>query len=110
MTDYKCYGNIYVIATILALSKKLCFFKTKDWQGNIDYARRYRGRLKEEFWYYKRQLSDYNSFLLSRALAGSLNTVDKIEMLCDFQNIFQPKEFQGNNNNEFNCYLAKDKF
>ena len=40
MTNYKCYGNIYVIAIILAPLKKLCFFKTKDWQGDIVTGRR----------------------------------------------------------------------
>ena len=109
ITDYECYGDIYAIAMILVFSKKLCFFKTKDWQGNIDYARRYCGRLKEEFWYYKRQFSDYNSSLSPRTLAGSLNTVNKIEMFCDSQNTLQPKESQGNNNNKLDRYFAKDK-
>ena len=36
MTDHECYGDIYAIATILAPSKKLRFFKTKDWQGDVD--------------------------------------------------------------------------
>ena len=109
MTDYECYGDIYAIATILAPSKKLRFFKTKDWQGDIDYARRYCGRLEEEFWCYKRQLSDYNSPLSPRALADSLNTVDEIEMFCDSQNTLQPEEPQENNNDELDRYLAKDK-
>jgi ribosomal protein S15P/S13E len=109
MTDYKCYGDIYAIIMILAPSKKLCFFKTKDCQGDIDYARQYCGRLEEEFWRYKRQLSDNNSSPLPRASAGLLNTVDEIEMLCDSQNILQPEEPQGNNDDKLDRYLAKGK-
>lgn len=109
MTDHECYSDIYAIATILAPSKKLRFFKTKDWQSDVDYAGRYRGRLEEEFWRYKRRLSDNNSPLSLRALAGSLNTVDEIEMLCDSQNALQPEEPQGNNDDELNRYLAKGK-
>lgn len=98
---------IYAIAMILAPSKKLRFFKTRDWQGDVDYARRYRGRLEEEFWRYKRRLSDNDNLLSPRALAGSLNTVDEIEMHCDSQNTHQPEEPQGNNDDELDRYLAK---
>ena len=109
MTDYECYGDIYAIATILAPSKKLRFFKTKDWQGDVDYTRRYRGRLEEEFWRYKGRLPDSNGPLSPGALAGSVNAVDEIEMLCDSQNTLQPEEPQGNNDDELDRYLAKGK-
>ena len=74
MTDNKCYNDIYAITTILTPSTKLRLFKTKDWQGDIHYARRYRGQLEKEFWHCRRRLSDNNGPLLPGVLAGSLNT------------------------------------
>lgn len=57
-TEVGRYGELYVygMATILAPSKKLRFFTTKNWQGH-DYARQYRKCLEEEFKRYQRRLS-----------------------------------------------------
>lgn len=47
-TDTERFGDIYAMATILAPSKKLRFFTTKDWQGH-DYVTQYRECLEKEF-------------------------------------------------------------
>ncbi|KAG0160238.1 hypothetical protein PDIDSM_7765 [Penicillium digitatum] len=40
-TEYEPYGDIYALATIFSPSKKLRYFSSTDWQGDIDYANRY---------------------------------------------------------------------
>lgn len=52
-TDYESYGDIYALATILCLLKKLRYFVSSDWQGDIDYINHYHGVLKREFQRYK---------------------------------------------------------
>jgi hypothetical protein len=37
-TDYEPYGDIYALAMILCPSKKLRYFASTDWQGEIDYV------------------------------------------------------------------------
>jgi hypothetical protein len=48
-TDYESYGDIYALATILCPSKKLRYFASIDWQGEIDYVKYYHGVLSESF-------------------------------------------------------------
>ncbi|KAG0160746.1 hypothetical protein PDIDSM_8276 [Penicillium digitatum] len=40
-TEYEPYGDIYALATIFSPSKKLRYFSSTDWQGDVDYANRY---------------------------------------------------------------------
>ncbi|KAG0154680.1 hypothetical protein PDIDSM_248 [Penicillium digitatum] len=46
-TEYEPYGDIYALATIFSPSKKLRYFSSTDWQGDIDYANRYQEVLSE---------------------------------------------------------------
>lgn len=58
-TDHEAYGDIYAIATILSPSKKLQFFRSKDWRGgDVDFAKQYREVLEKEFKRYQQQVSD----------------------------------------------------
>lgn len=52
-TDYESYSDIYTLATILCPSKKLRYFASSDWQGDIDYINHYHRVLKREFQRYK---------------------------------------------------------
>jgi hypothetical protein len=48
-TDYKIYGEIYILAIILYPLKKLYYFALIDWQGNIDYMACHHDILEQEF-------------------------------------------------------------
>jgi hypothetical protein len=58
-TDHEAYGDIYAIATILSPSKKLQFFRSKDWRGeDVDFAKHYRKVLEKEFKRYQQQVPE----------------------------------------------------
>ncbi|KAJ9482098.1 hypothetical protein VN97_g11345 [Penicillium thymicola] len=56
-TDYEPYGDIYALATIFSPSKKLRYFASTDWQGNIDYVNHYQEVLNREFDRYRKMLT-----------------------------------------------------
>jgi hypothetical protein len=58
-TDHEAYGDIYAIATILSPSKKLQFFRSKDWRGqDVDFAKKYQEVLEREFKRYQQEASE----------------------------------------------------
>lgn len=81
-TDSEAYGDIYAIATILAPSKKLRFFTTKNWQCH-DYVTQYRECLERKFRLYKHRLSKENAPAAVEASEAPLEFDNSIEMLVD---------------------------
>lgn len=108
-TDDEAHGDIYAIATILAPSKKLRFFTTRDWRGEIDYVQRYRDCLEKKFWRYKQRFSESNGPIVSKGLIDPLGADDSIEMLVDSQISVQPDEIV-DDDDELARYLAKGMF
>lgn len=104
-TDSEAYDDIYAIATILAPSKKLRFFTTKDWQGH-DYVTQYRECLEREFRLYKHRLSKENTPAAVEASEAPLEFDNSIEMLVDSQTHLQTGVDQ-DNDDELAKYLAK---
>lgn len=90
-TDYETYGDIYALATILCPSKKLRYFTSTDWQGNIDYVARYRDVLEREFRRYKERLQKEADPVLSKnPLEEFLDDNCDLDAACASQN--QPYE------------------
>ncbi|KAJ5117352.1 hypothetical protein N7448_010984 [Penicillium atrosanguineum] len=106
-TDDEAYGDMYAIATILAPSKKLRFFTTRDWRGEIDYVQRYRDCLEKEFWRYKQRFAESNVPTASKGLIDPLGADDSIEMLVDSQVSLQQDETL-DDDDELARYLAKE--
>lgn len=104
-TDSEAYGDIYAIATILAPSKKLKFFTTKDWQGH-DYVKQYQECIEREFRLYKHRLSKENASVTAEASEAPLEFDNPIEMLVDSQTHLQIEGDQ-DNDDELARYLAK---
>ena len=103
-TDAERFGEIYAMATILAPSKKLRFFTTKDWQGH-DYVTQYRECLEKEFKQYKQQLDERKTPATVQASTSPIEIYDSIEILIDSQNTLQP---EGDlEDDELARYLAK---
>ncbi|KAJ5764738.1 hypothetical protein N7520_004297 [Penicillium odoratum] len=73
-TDYESYGDVYALATILCPSKKLRYFASSDWQGEINYVDHYHGVLKREFDRYKETLHhDSNNTVLQDTTKEALD-------------------------------------
>jgi hypothetical protein len=109
-TDHEFYGDVYGIATILAPSKKLRFFNSEDWKGNINNGARYRDCLEKEFWRYKRRVSDQAKQSSSTTQEDLHSTIDEIEMLCDSQTSLQPGGvLTEEEDDELARYIAKGK-
>lgn len=106
-TDDESYGDIYALATILCPSKKLRYFASIDWQGEIDYVKHYHEVLKREFHQYKEMLR-YNSdtMVLQDATREILDDDDcDLDAACASQN--QPRdELSKPQDDEIARYLA----
>lgn len=88
-TDKEAYGDIYAIATILSPSKKLRYFTTKDWQGEVDYAKQYRKVLEKEFTRYQQQLIDTTEPATVEVSSCPANGFSEIDMINDSQPALQ---------------------
>ena len=77
--DIERFGEIYAMATILALSKKLRFFTTKDQQGH-DYVTQYQECLEKEF---KQRLNKRKALATVQASTSPIEIYDLIKMLID---------------------------
>ncbi|CAP79339.1 Pc17g00520 [Penicillium rubens Wisconsin 54-1255] len=104
-TEVERYGGFYGMATILAPSKKLRFFTTKDWQGH-DYAKQYRKCLEEGLKRYKQELSKENTPVTVGALTDSPGLNNVIETLLDPQTSLLP-ESDEDDDDEIARYLAR---
>jgi hypothetical protein len=104
-TEVERYGEFYGMATILAPSKKLRFFTTKNWQGH-DYARQYRKCLEEEFKRCKRRLSKEKAPTSIESLTDSPGLNNVIETLLDYQTSLLP-ESNEDDDDEVARYLTK---
>jgi hypothetical protein len=104
-TDTEAYGNIYAIATILSPSKKLQYFGSKDWKGEIDYQAQYRKVLEKEFERYQQQLSgpiEIPTVDIMLAPTSDFNDLDMIgESQATIQSIVDQED------DEITRYLAK---
>jgi hypothetical protein len=107
-TDYESYGDIYALATILCPSKKLRYFASSDWQGDIDYINHYHGVLKREFQRYKEILhrdSD-NTVLQDTTREAPDDEYGDLDAACASQN--QPQdELSKPEDDEIARYLAR---
>lgn len=104
-TDKEAYGDIYAIATILSPSKKLRYFTTKDWQGEVDYAKQYREVLEKEFTRYQQQLIDTTEPATVEVSLCPTNGFSEIDMINDSQPALQTEADQ--EDDEITRYLAK---
>jgi ribosomal protein S15P/S13E len=104
-TDKEAYGDIYAIATILSPSKKLRYFTTKDWQGEVDYAKQYREVLEKEFTRYQQQLIDTTEPATVEVSSCPANGFGEIDMINDSQPALQTEADQ--EDDEITRYLAK---
>ncbi|KAI2734874.1 hypothetical protein DTO013E5_9593 [Penicillium roqueforti] len=108
-TEYEPYGDIYALATIFSPSKKVRYFSSTDWQGDIDYVNRYQEVLNREFDRYRKMLT-YNANDLA-ALETSGVAIDEnddcdLDAACASQN--QPlEELAKPDDNEIARYLAR---
>ncbi|KAG0160344.1 hypothetical protein PDIDSM_7871 [Penicillium digitatum] len=103
------YGDIYALATIFSPSKKLRYFSSTDWQGDIDYANRYQEVLSREFDRYRKMLThDTNdpAVLETSGVAIDENDDCDLDAACASQN--QPlEELTKPDDDEIARYLAR---
>ncbi|KAG0159953.1 hypothetical protein PDIDSM_7480 [Penicillium digitatum] len=108
-TEYEPYGDIYALATIFSPSKKLRYFSSTDWQGDIDYANRYQEVLSREFDRYRKMLThDTNdpAVLETSGVAIDENDDCDLDAACASQN--QPlEELTKPDDDEIARYLAR---
>lgn len=108
-TEYEPYGDIYALATIFSPSKKLRYFSSTDWQGDIDYANRYQEVLSREFDRYRKMLThDTNdpAALETSGVAIDENDDCDLDAACASQN--QPlEELTKPDDDEIARYLAR---
>ena len=107
-SDHESYGNIYALATILCQSKKLRYFASADWQGEIDYAKHYHGVLKQEFQRYKEMIHyDPDTVVLPDTTGEALDNNDcDLDAACASHN--QPQdELSKPEGDEIARYLAQ---
>lgn len=108
-TDYEPYGDIYALATIFSPSKKLRYFSSTDWQGDIDYVNRYQEVLSREFDRYRKMLTyDTNdpAALETSGVAIDENDDCDLDAACASQN--QPlEELAKPDDDEIARYLAR---
>ncbi|KAG0158347.1 hypothetical protein PDIDSM_5860 [Penicillium digitatum] len=108
-TEYEPYGDIYALATIFSPSKKLRYFSSTDWQGDIDYANRYQEVLSREFDRYRKMLThDTNdpAALETSGVAIDENDDCDLDAACASQN--QPlEELTKPDDDEIAQYLAR---
>ncbi|KAJ5267276.1 hypothetical protein N7478_010084 [Penicillium angulare] len=107
-TDYEPYGDIYAFATILCPSKKLRYFSSSDWQGDIDYVKHYHEVLKQEFDRYKARLYEgLESTALEDPSGESADDSDyDLDAICASQNQI-PEETILPQDDEIARYLAR---
>lgn len=104
-TDKEAYGDIYAIATILSPSKKLRYFTTKDWQGGVDYVKKYRQSLERKFERYQQQVSETIEPATVQASTGPTSDDEELEMMIDSQTPLQTEVDQ--EDDEITRYLSK---
>ncbi|KAG0155346.1 hypothetical protein PDIDSM_921 [Penicillium digitatum] len=108
-TEYEPYSDIYALATIFSPSKKLRYFSSTDWQGDIDYANRYQEVLSREFDRYRKMLThDTNdpAVLETSGVAIDENDDCDLDAACASQN--QPlEELTKPDDDEIARYLAR---
>ncbi|KAJ5300123.1 hypothetical protein N7508_007366 [Penicillium antarcticum] len=107
-TDHESYGEIYALATILCPSKKLRYFASTDWQGEIDYVKHYHGVLKREFHRYKDMLHHDSDTMVVQDATGEARDDDyyDLDTACASQNQPQDK-LSKPEDDEIARYLAR---
>lgn len=108
-TDYEPYGDVYALATIFCPSKKLRYFASTDWQGDVNYVDHYQEVLKREFDRYRDILRRDSGAAISLEISrGDIDDNDECDLdaACASQN--QPlQELAKSDDDEIARYLAR---
>ena len=83
----------------------MCNFTTKDWQGEVDFAKEYREVLEKEFTRYQQQLTDTTELAIVKASIDPAGDYDLLDEVLDSQPAL-PTEVE-QENNEITRYLTK---